>query len=113
MGGGLALWLSTLSPDVKACVPFYGAIPWPDVQPDYSSSVAGYQGHYADHDDWAGPAVARKLESDLRAVGREATMHVYPSTDHAFFNDTRPGIYAPEASALAWQRTIEFLNRKL
>jgi carboxymethylenebutenolidase len=98
---------------VKACVPFYGAIPWPDLQPDYSHSVADYLGHYAEHDDWASQAVARKLESDLRAQKREATVHIYPKTEHAFFNDSRPEVYAPEASALAWQRTIDFLRQKL
>src|SRR5262245_34132943 len=37
MGGGLALWLATLAPDkVSACVPFYGVIPWPAAQPDWS-----------------------------------------------------------------------------
>ena len=30
--------------------------------------------------------------------------------DHAFFNDTRPEVYDAEASALAWQRTTEFLR---
>ena len=33
-GGGLALWLATLRPDaVKAVVPYYGLIPWPDCRP--------------------------------------------------------------------------------
>ncbi len=37
MGGGLALWLATLRPDdVKAAAPFYGLLPWPAAQPDYS-----------------------------------------------------------------------------
>ena len=39
MGGGLALVLATQRPDaVKAVVPAYGLIPWPDAQPDYSQA---------------------------------------------------------------------------
>src|SRR6266511_291324 len=45
MGGGLALWLATLRPDdVKAVVPYYGLIPWPAAQPDYSKLRARLQG---------------------------------------------------------------------
>src|SRR5688500_6801137 len=37
MGGGLALLLATQRPDaVAACAPFYGVIPWPAAQPDWS-----------------------------------------------------------------------------
>src|SRR5688572_15357541 len=35
MGGGLALVLACNRPDaIKACVPFYGLIPWASAQPD-------------------------------------------------------------------------------
>src|SRR5271169_4458515 len=45
MGGGLALVLACQRPDaVKACVPFYGIIPWPDAQPDYSAMGASVLG---------------------------------------------------------------------
>jgi carboxymethylenebutenolidase len=113
MGGGLALWLSTLSEAVAACVPFYGAVPWAEVKPDYTTSRAAYLGHYSEHDDWASPAVARATEAELRATGHEATFHVYPGTGHAFFNDDRPEAYHAEAATLAWDRTIEFLRRTL
>ena len=37
MGGGLAMVLATQRPDkVRACVPWYGIIPWPTLQPDWS-----------------------------------------------------------------------------
>ncbi len=37
MGGGLALMLATQRPDaISACVPYYGLIPWPDAEPDWS-----------------------------------------------------------------------------
>ncbi len=113
MGGGLALWTSTLSQKVAACVPFYGVVPWDAVQPDYGRSVASYLGHYAEHDHSAPPEAAADLERRLRAAGREAQILVYPGTDHAFFNDDRPEAYVASAAELAWDRTISFLRRHL
>ncbi|HUW17312.1 MAG TPA: dienelactone hydrolase family protein [Actinomycetes bacterium] len=37
----------------------------------------------------------------------------YPGTEHAFFNDERPEVYAAEASAVAWERTIDLFGRTL
>ncbi|MDH3306824.1 MAG: dienelactone hydrolase family protein [Acidimicrobiia bacterium] len=113
MGGGLVLWLSTIKPEVKACVPFYGAIPWESMQPDYSASVAAYLGHYAEEDTWATQDGARRLAAHLEGLGRNATFHFYEGTDHAFFNDDRPEVYDPEASALAFERTVAFLRSQL
>ncbi|MGH9127999.1 MAG: dienelactone hydrolase family protein [Acidimicrobiales bacterium] len=114
MGGGLALVLGCQRPDrVRAVVPYYGLIPWPDAQPDYSAMSAAVQGHYATRDDFAGPPVARALREQLGSLGKEAEMFTYPDTSHGFFNDTRPGQYSAEASALAWERTLAFLRAKL
>ncbi len=113
MGGGLVLWLSTLEPRVAACVPFYGAIPWDQVQPDYEQAGAAYLGHYAVNDAWATIDGARRLEQHLTAIGKEVEMHYYEGTDHAFFNDDRPEVYDPSAAALAWERTLAFLRGRL
>ncbi|HYA67570.1 MAG TPA: dienelactone hydrolase family protein, partial [Acidimicrobiales bacterium] len=114
MGGGLALVLACQRPDaVKACVPFYGIIPWPDAQPDYSAIRAAVLGHIAEKDEYFTPAAAAELESLLRALGKEAEFHVYPGTDHAFFNDSRPEVYDADASRLAWDRTLSFLRAQL
>ena len=114
MGGGLALWLATLHPDVAAVAPFYGVIPWEAAQPDYSKMNAAVQGHYAEQDDFAGPAAVAALEKTLASVGvTDVEMFVYPGTQHAFFNDTRPEVYDAEASALAWDRVLEFFAAKL
>ena len=50
MGGGLALVLACLRPDaVKAVAPFYGVIPWPSAQPDWTRLDAKVEGHFAVH----------------------------------------------------------------
>ncbi len=113
MGGGLALWVATTHEGVAAAVPFYGALPWEGVDPDFTATRAAFLGHYAENDAWATIESAREIEQTLRDQGREATFHVYPGTDHAFFNDERPEVYDEGAAALAWQRTVEFLGAKL
>jgi carboxymethylenebutenolidase len=114
MGGGLTLVLACRRPDaVKAAVPWYGAIPWPTLQPDWSALEASVLGHYGEKDAWASPEAAAALEGELRGLGKDVTIHVYPGADHAFFNDTRPEVYDAAASTLAWERTVEFLHAQL
>jgi carboxymethylenebutenolidase len=114
MGGALALILATLRPDlVKAVVPFYGIVGGPMPEPDWSKMTAAVQGHYAENDGMAGPAAVEKLKRELGDRGIQVEMFLYPGTEHAFFNDTRPEVYDPEASRLAWQRAVEFLHSTL
>jgi carboxymethylenebutenolidase len=114
MGGGLALVLATRRPDkVKAVVPWYGLIPWPDAQPDYSRLDAKVLGHYAADDEYFSPDKVEELQQTLHDLGKDARLHVVPGADHAFFNDTRPEVHAPEASQACWAETIEFLRAEL
>jgi carboxymethylenebutenolidase len=114
MGGGLALVLAANRPDaVAAVVPCYGVIPWPDAQPDYRAMTAALLGHYAENDDFFTPEAARALGEQLRAMGKEAEIIVYPGVDHAFFNDTRPEVYSSSAAAELWERSVAFLHAQL
>ena len=66
MGGGLALVVACQRPDaVKAAAPFYGLIPWPAAQPDWSRLEAKVVGHYAGLDGYFSPDMARDLEGTL------------------------------------------------
>jgi len=114
MGGGLALVLACQRPDaVAACVPWYGVIPWPTAQPDWSALQAKVLGHYAALDAFFGPDAAKQLEQTLKDLGKDVTFDIYEGADHAFFNDTRPEVYDAEASRTAWQRTLQFLRDTL
>ena len=114
MGGGLALWLASLRPqDVRAVVPFYGAIPWEEAQPDWDRITAPVEGHYGEEDDWATPDWARSIERELESRGTEVRLFFYPGAGHAFFNDSRPEAYVEDAARQAWVRTLEFLRAKL
>jgi carboxymethylenebutenolidase len=114
MGGGLALVLGTQRPDaVKAIVPAYGLIPWPDAQPDFSKLDAAILGHAAGLDDYFTPEAAQELEAQLKALGKQVEFHHYPSAGHAFFNEDRPEAYDPESADLLWDRSIAFFRNTL
>jgi carboxymethylenebutenolidase len=114
MGGGLALVLATQQPDVvTACVPFYGLIPWEGCEPDFSAMTAAVQGHFAAEDGFFGPDKAAALEQQLRDLGKDVEFFQYEGADHAFFNDTRPEVYDPDAASLAWTRALSFLRAHL
>jgi carboxymethylenebutenolidase len=114
MGGGLALVLATQRPDkVAAVVPCYGIIPWPDAQPDYSGMTAAVLGHYAEKDGFFTPEAAEALATQLREMGKSVEIHIYPGTDHAFFNDTRPEVYDAEAARSLWERSLAFFHTQL
>ena len=114
MGGGLALVLATQRPDaVKAAAPYYGVIPWPTAQPDWAALDAKVVGEYAEKDDFANPEAVHALESQLRDLGKDATLHIHAGAEHAFFNDTRPEVYDADASAEAFARTLDLFRTTL
>lgn len=109
MGAAWATQLSAEHPDeVAAAVLFYGA-----GEGDFTRARAAYLGHFADPDEWEPLEWVRGMEKDMRAAGREVTLHLYPGAGHWFFEDDRPDAYQPEAAALAWTRTVDFLRQKL
>ncbi len=114
MGGGLALVAATRRPDkIKACVPWYGLIPWPDAQPQWDRLDGQVLGHYAENDGFFTPADAEALGDTLRGLDKEVDIVIHAGVDHAFFNDTRPEVYNAAASLAAWQQTVGFLRTHL
>ena len=114
MGGGLALVLATQRPDaVKAVVPAYGLIPWPDARPDFSKLDAAVLGHAAGEDDFFTPEAARQLEAELKGLGKSVEFHFYPGAGHAFFNEDRPEAYHRDSAELLWDRTVAFFRQTL
>lgn len=110
MGGALSLVLGALRP-VDAVVSYYG-IP-AQSQPDYSKIRGAVLMHVAEHDDWVTQDAAGGLAQHLQELGKPVEMHVYPGTEHAFFNDTRTEVYNKEAAEESWRRTNEFFKQYL
>ena len=111
MGGVLSLFAASKNSQVGACVVFYGI--HPKVEPDFDALRAPVLGLYAERDQMVPPEAVRALEEKLRAHGKQVEMHIYPGTDHAFFNDTRPEVFNADAAADAWRRTLAFLRQHL
>jgi len=112
MGGGLALYLATLKPEVAAVVCYYG-FPRQGLQWDLSAVKGAVLGHFAEHDDWANRELADGMERELRDAGVDVTFHHYPGTTHAFFNDDRPEVHHAEAADQSWRWTLGFLRDRL
>jgi carboxymethylenebutenolidase len=114
MGGGLALFLASKRPDaIAAAAPYYGVIPWKSAQPDWSAIEATIVGEYAELDDSADPEAVQALQTKLRDLGKDVTLHVHPGTQHAFFNDSRPEVYDAAESAIAFDRTVDLFRSTL
>lgn len=107
-GGTMANRLAVRLPDLGAAVPFYGRQP---SAADAASIKAPLLLHYASLDTritsgW--PA----YEEALKANHVNYTAYVYEGVNHGFHNDTTPR-YDEAAAKLAWQRTLDFLNKYL
>jgi len=107
-GGAIANLLATRLPDLGAVVPFYGTQP---TAAEAARIKAPLLIHYADNDDRVNSGWPA-YEAALKANNAAYTMHRYAGTQHGFNNDTTPR-YDRAAAALAWQRTVDFLNKNL
>src|SRR5438132_14345822 len=106
MGGALSLYAASKNAQVGACVVFYGI--HPNVKPDLPSLQAPVLGIYAERDQNVPPKSVRELERQLKELRKSVEIHIYPDTDHAFFNDQRPDVYNASAAEDAWRRGILF-----
>jgi carboxymethylenebutenolidase len=113
MGGGLALVLAAVSPVLDAAVVYYGAIPWPGIQPTWTASSASVQLHYASEDGWATAEYGRCVAEAVRAGGGSADFWLYEGAQHGFLDETRAESHDRSATAVAWERTVKFLAREL
>lgn len=112
LGGSYALDMSIqLAEEIAAVVTFYTTYPGLD----YRSARAAYLCHFAEDDAYVSPRDAAELEQALQAAGRPVTAYTYPGTKHGFFDANRAEAFdaAVAAAALAWERTIAFLNAEL
>jgi len=108
-GGGVVNQLAVrMGPDLAAAVPFYG------IQPsavDTANIRAPLLAHYGELDTritsgW--PA----FDAALTAANVTHEGYVYKGANHGFHNDTTPR-YDEAAAKLAWQRTLDWLDKYL
>jgi len=107
-GGGVANAMAVRLPDLAAAVPFYGR---QAAAQDVPKIKAPLLLHYAGLDERINKGWP-EYEQALKAHDKDYTAHMYPDVNHGFHNDTTPR-YDEAAAKLAWQRTIDFFNKKL
>jgi carboxymethylenebutenolidase len=110
MGGAYSFAAASALPELAAAVPFYGIPPLERL--DFGKMKAPILTHVAKKDQWVTPERGQEIVEKINAAGGNARLELYDA-DHAFVNDTRPEVYAPEAAKLAWDRSVAFLHQHL
>jgi carboxymethylenebutenolidase len=121
MGGQYALMAACSVAGLSACVSWYGMLRYaerderkPESPLDMAHRLAcPYLGLFGAEDAIVPARDVEALRGILAATGQPVEIRSYPGAGHAFFNDTRPDAYRPEAAADAWPRAVAFLHRHL
>lgn len=107
-GGGVAFNVAATEP-VEALVSYYGSA-LPTLLALAPEVTAPSLHHFGEADGYIPMAAVTAIRG---AVSRaDGEFYTYPGADHAFDN-TRPEFHHPEASVLAWERTLAFLRKHL
>jgi carboxymethylenebutenolidase len=117
MGGALALLAAAASPEIEACVVWYGYPPLEYL--DAARIKAPLLAHWGTQDTVFPIGGVDSLEAKLREGGMDFEFHRYLA-HHAFANETAVGPgripftqYDPVWAEQAWDRTFRFLGRRL
>ena len=116
MGGALTVLAACNVPELDGSIIWYGNPPLEYV--NAANITKPMLGHWALHDEFFPIAGVDQLEEKLKQAGVSYEFHRY-DTKHAFANpksDTRglePLKYNAQAAQLAWDRTIEFLQKNI
>ncbi len=107
-GGGIANFLATRVPELKAAVPFYGAgAPLDQVDKIRAELLLVF----AEQDERVNAGWPAYQEALKQAKVRYSAV-IYPGTQHGFNNDTTPR-HDAEAAAQAWARMLALFERTL
>jgi carboxymethylenebutenolidase len=107
-GGWVSNMMAVRIPDLAAAVPFYGGqAPAEDV-PKIKAPLLLHYGELDTRVNEGWPV----YEKALKENNKEYTAYMYANANHGFHNDTTPR-YDKVSAELAWQRTVDFFNKKL
>jgi carboxymethylenebutenolidase len=109
MGGTFALRAACEVDALGAAAPFYGDIPDEAALSRLKVPTLFIAGA---RDNWITPEKVEGLKEAARKYDLPVEVVSYDA-DHAFFNDTRPEVYNPEAAADAWQRVLKLFRARL
>ncbi len=107
MGASWALWAATRQPgSVAAVVAYYGA-----QNIDFDDLSAPVLGHFAESDPLVSEDELTEMHARLLLSEKHIEVERYPGTGHWFAEEGVVLHHDAEAAALAWSRTLEFLDR--
>ncbi len=111
LGGGWALQSALMLPEeIDAAVMYYGRLERSEERLRRLS--APLLGSFGELDESIPAADVRRFRTELREMGKDADIYIYPDVGHAFANPSG-GNYDAQAAEHAWDRTLEFLERHL
>jgi carboxymethylenebutenolidase len=111
-GGRMSLTLS-LSRPVDAVCTFYGGGMQNIFDQLRANLKAPVLGLFGDADVSIPTGTVEQFDKLLDEVGVEHEVITYPNSGHAFFRDSDPIVYIPEASKDAWERVKKFFAKYL
>ena len=101
--------LGAHNPNVGAVAAFYGGGA-PQTE-EFAHSKAAILNIVGDKDRTL-PGI-QALDQGLQQYSLPHELAIYPGAQHAFFNDTRPEVYKPDAAKDAWQRALTWFSKYL
>ena len=107
-GGGIANFLATQLPELRAAAPFYGSPPALEDVPKIKAEMLVVLAANDERINSAWPA----YEAALMQAGVRYTLYQPAGTLHGFNNDTTPR-YDEVAAREAWKRTLALFQRSL
>ena len=111
MGGGYSLNLALNDPKLKAAVINYGHLAADEAT--LKKINAAILGIFGGQDRGIPPADVNKFETQLKALGKTAEIHIFPDAGHGFENPVNKQAYRAEDAGQAWKLTVDFLAKNL
>ncbi len=111
-GGGLAFNVAAVaSPSPDCLVSYYGSA-LPQLLGLAPQVTAPSLHHFGLSDDYLPAPTVEEIRAAVTAGSAEVEFHTYEGANHAFDNDDFV-LHDAAASRLAWDRTLDFLGRRL
>ncbi len=110
-GGRMSLMLGIRRPLDAVCT-FYGG-GMQTIFDQLHRLRAPVLGLFGDKDQSIPVGTVGQFDKLLDEIGVEHEVVVYPHSGHAFFRDSDPSVYRPEAARDAWERVKEFFGKRL
>ena len=111
MGGGYSLGLALSQPKLAAAVINYGHLA--TEQSEIANIKAPLLLIFGGQDRGIPADSVKQFEQQLKSMGKQVELHIYPDAGHAFENPNNKTGYREADSKDAWQKTVDFLGRTL